>query len=219
MSGFSLARREQLLVERLGDEVVVYDQDADVAHCLSPSVAAVWEHADGTRSDAQIAQATGLSDGEVSDALAQLRSVGLLESAIATGGAVTRREAARRFARIGGAAFAAPLIYSVAVGPASAAASGCQEVTHSNGVGQTWDDCNPLGTISISAAFAACGAYAVSVGEPASICISGQACPQTPNSQAVCDGEYARYCWYYDGMFIGDVASGGCPAVVYATWG
>jgi hypothetical protein len=126
MSGLSLARRERLRVERLGDEVVVYDRDADVAHCLSPSVAAVWERADGTRSDDQIAVATGLSDTEVADALGQLRTVGLIEEPTADGGADghTRREATKRIVRAGALAAAAPLIYTLAISPAAAMASG-----------------------------------------------------------------------------------------------
>jgi hypothetical protein len=126
MSGFSLARRERLLVERLGDEVVVYDQDADVAHCLAPSVAAVWEHADGTRDVAALAAATGLSDTEVDDALVQLRTVGLIEEPTVYGGedGHTRREATKRIARVGALAAAAPLIYTLAISPAAAMASG-----------------------------------------------------------------------------------------------
>lgn len=126
MSGFSLARRERLLVEKLGDEVVVYDQDAVVAHCLSPNVAAVWEHADGTRSDAQIAAATRLSDAEVGDALAQLRAAGLINEPTDEGreDGHTRRDATKRIVRAGALAAAAPLIYTLAIPPAAAMASG-----------------------------------------------------------------------------------------------
>jgi DNA-binding transcriptional ArsR family regulator len=124
MSDFSLARTERVLVERLGEEVVVYDQDADVAHCLSPSAAAVWEHADGSRGVAQIAQATGLDEGEVSDALAQLRAAGLIEEPPAAAElGHTRREATKRILRTGALAAAAPLIYTVAIAPAAAMAS------------------------------------------------------------------------------------------------
>jgi DNA-binding MarR family transcriptional regulator len=79
MSGFACARRDGVLSERLGEEIVLYDQEADTAHCLAPALAAVWEHADGTRSDTQIAHATGLDERDVADALDQLREAGLLE--------------------------------------------------------------------------------------------------------------------------------------------
>ena len=120
MSGFATARREGVLTERLGDEVVLYDRDADVAHCLQSAAAAVWEHADGSRSDAQIAAATGLEEREVSVALDELREAGLLEEP-APG--QTRREATKRILRAGALAAAAPLIYTVAIAPAAAMAS------------------------------------------------------------------------------------------------
>jgi len=125
MSGFSLARREGLLVERVGEEVVLYDQDADVAHCLPASVAAVWEHADGTRSDTQIAAITGLTRDAVRDALCELDAAGLTAAAPHTDRpGHTRREAARRILGTGALAAAAPLIYTLAIAPAAAMASG-----------------------------------------------------------------------------------------------
>jgi DNA-binding transcriptional ArsR family regulator len=120
MSSFACARRDGVLVERLGDEVVLYDGEADVAHCLQSAAAAVWEHADGSRSDAQIAAATGLGEREVSVALDELREARLLEEP-APG--QTRREATKRILRAGALAAAAPLIYTVAIAPAAAMAS------------------------------------------------------------------------------------------------
>jgi predicted transcriptional regulator len=120
MSGFAQARREGVLTERLGDEIILYDRDADVAHCLAANVAAVWEQADGTRSEAQIAAATGVEEHEVSDALEQLRQAGLLDE---REHGHTRREATKRILRTGALAAAAPLIYTVAIAPAAAMAS------------------------------------------------------------------------------------------------
>jgi hypothetical protein len=121
MSGFAQARRDGVLIERLGDEIVLYDRDADVAHCLQAAVAAVWEQADGTRSEAQIAAAAGVEEREVSDALEQLRQAGLLDEREP---GHTRREATKRILRTGALAAAAPLIYTVAIAPAAAMASG-----------------------------------------------------------------------------------------------
>jgi DNA-binding transcriptional ArsR family regulator len=123
MAGFANARRERVLIERLGDEVVLYDRDADVAHCLQSAAAAVWEHADGSRSDAQIAAATGLEEREVSVALDELREAGLLETPADSEPGQTRREATKRILRAGALAAAAPLIYTVAIAPAAAMAS------------------------------------------------------------------------------------------------
>jgi hypothetical protein len=123
MSEFVRARSERIVVERIGDELVVYDQSADVAHCLTASVAAVWEHADGTRDVAALAAVSGLTDVEAEDALRELRAVGLLEEPAAVDGH-TRREATKRLIRGGALAAAAPLIYTLAIAPSSAMASG-----------------------------------------------------------------------------------------------
>jgi hypothetical protein len=124
MAGFAVARRDRVLVERVGDEVVLYDQEADIAHCLPASVAAVWEHADGTRSDQQLAAAAGLEPRQASDALDQLREAELIETPADAEHGHTRREAARRILGTGAVAAAAPLIYTLAIAPAAAMASG-----------------------------------------------------------------------------------------------
>ena len=43
--------------------------------------------------------------------------------------------------------------------PSSGGAAACTPVTHDNGVGQTWQDCVPLGTYTRAQATAACNAY------------------------------------------------------------
>ena len=42
-----LARKEGLLIERLPDEVLVYDLDRKKAHCLNGSAALIWNNCDG----------------------------------------------------------------------------------------------------------------------------------------------------------------------------
>src|SRR5437667_7426557 len=44
------ARKEGLLIERLPDEVLVYDLDRKKAHCLNGSAALIWNHCDGKTS-------------------------------------------------------------------------------------------------------------------------------------------------------------------------
>ena len=43
------ARKEGLLEEAVGEELLLYDQDSHTAHCLSPIAACVWRHCDGER--------------------------------------------------------------------------------------------------------------------------------------------------------------------------
>jgi len=51
-----LARTSGLIVEELDNEVLVYDQDNDKAHCLNETNASVWRRCNGTRTAAEIAK-------------------------------------------------------------------------------------------------------------------------------------------------------------------
>lgn len=112
-----------VVVERIDDELVIYDQRSQTAHSLSAAAASVWEHCDGQRLSVEIAGELSLEPEMVERALGELRGCGLLEGSTSEAPGYSRREATVRLAKIGGAAFAAPLIYSVAIGPAMAAAS------------------------------------------------------------------------------------------------
>jgi len=117
------ARTEQLISERVDDELVIYDQLSHVAHCLSREAVGVWEHCDGRLTEAEIADRLTLSLEVVERAVAMLEDRGLLDEAPAVAPGYSRRQAAVRLARIGGAALAAPLVYSIDVGSAAAASS------------------------------------------------------------------------------------------------
>ena len=49
-----VARTEGLHVEKLTDEVMVYDVARHKAHCLSPAAASVWRHCDGQKTAADL---------------------------------------------------------------------------------------------------------------------------------------------------------------------
>lgn len=49
------AREEHLLVENLGDEVLVYDEDRNLAHRLNRTAAVVWRQCDGQHSITELA--------------------------------------------------------------------------------------------------------------------------------------------------------------------
>ena len=116
------AKTDGVVSERIDDELVVYDGASHTAHCLSSEAALVWEHCDGRSSQRELAKQLALSPEAVERAIGALEECGLLDSPAAAGeGGYSRREAAARLARAGGAAFAAPLVYSVAV-PSMAAA-------------------------------------------------------------------------------------------------
>jgi len=125
-----LARTADLLVEEFGDELLIYDQRSDRAHCLTPAASRIWGACDGSASVEQLGSALNLDAATLARALEELEACGLLDNGPATG--VTRREATAKLVRIGAAAASAPLIYSItapapamAASQAACAAIGC----------------------------------------------------------------------------------------------
>lgn len=122
-----LARTDDLIVEDLAaeaggtDEVLVYDQRNDHAHCLTREAAMVWRVCDGETKPAELAAALGFDVEMVKRAITELSECDLLDVGGATG--ITRREATVRLAKVGGAAAAAPLIFSILAPTPALAAS------------------------------------------------------------------------------------------------
>lgn len=113
-------RSNDVVIEKLDDGMVIYDRQTDQAHSLDRVAAQVFDAADGTRTETEIARETGLGEASVCEALAQLRARGLLVAA----NGVSRRTVMRRAVAIGAAATAAaPLIETVIIPTAAAHAS------------------------------------------------------------------------------------------------
>jgi hypothetical protein len=122
------ARRESLLEEALGEELLLYDRDSHTAHCLSPIAAGVWRHCDGERDVTELAELTGASENLVADALHELREKDLLAAEPAlmqsTVPGISRREAIVRGVRVGAAVAGASLIVSATAATPAMASSG-----------------------------------------------------------------------------------------------
>jgi hypothetical protein len=124
--GRPVARSEDLLVEEIHDETVVFDTRTREAHCLSPLAAAVFAHCDGETSTDELATLTSDSLGEpvdaerVRDALAQLDERSLLADSSQQDG-LSRRQMVKKTAVAGGLVASAPLITSVFPPTAAAA--------------------------------------------------------------------------------------------------
>ena len=58
-----VARKEGLVIQEMPDEVLVYDLDANKAHCLNQTAAFVWKSCDGRNSIAEIAKLVGNNSG------------------------------------------------------------------------------------------------------------------------------------------------------------
>jgi hypothetical protein len=78
------ARRSQVVVSEMGDEVVLYDITEDKVHSLNPTAAFIWKQCDGRRTVADIARSlerqfqAGDSEEMVWSALDQLQRQNLL---------------------------------------------------------------------------------------------------------------------------------------------
>lgn len=119
------ARSDQLLVQRTGEDTLVYDERTHRALCLDARAARVWQLCDGTRSEREIAASYG--EGEAGAAvvcwtLGELEKSGLLEgeSASAARAALSRRALMRN---VGLAAI--PVIMAITAPTARAAVSTC----------------------------------------------------------------------------------------------
>jgi hypothetical protein len=135
------ARQDGLLVEAVGEELLLYDQKSHTAHCLSPTAACVWRHCDGEHDVAGLAQFAGVSEDLIADALHELREKDLLDAEPqimqSTIPGESRRQAIGRVARYGAAAAAPFVVSATAATPAMASSeeivSTCCQCVDANG--------------------------------------------------------------------------------------
>ncbi len=84
-----MARQSGLVVQEMPDEVLVYDMDANKAHCLNQSAALIWKSCDGSNSVMDIVKEFESNGrGKVTEdfvwlAIDQLNENGLLENKVA----------------------------------------------------------------------------------------------------------------------------------------
>jgi hypothetical protein len=136
-------KRQGLLVEETGSEVVVYNLEGYRVHCLNDQAVRIWGLCNGRRTIGQIAAGIDLAIAPkskelvVGNVIAQLEKLGLVEESPLAPALVSRRDMARRIG-IGVAAMVAlPLITSVTA-PTAQAANTCVPTNGTcGGSGQT----------------------------------------------------------------------------------
>ena len=136
-----LARSEGLVVEELGDEVLVYDLAVKHAHCLSPTAAAVWRRCDGRTPPQALAQALSVDAVEIARAIDELDRCDLLVSPLVPGDGLSRRELGLKVTKVAAGAAALPLILSIAA-PAAAATDSQEAICLAIDVSHGCGDCN-----------------------------------------------------------------------------
>jgi hypothetical protein len=128
------ARQEDLVIEGLGDETLVYDMLNHKAHCLNRTAALVWNRCDGKATVAEMSVAlekefhTPVGSEVIWLALEQLGKVKLLSDRLP--GSVSQQAMSRRavIKKIGlGAAVALPLVTSI-LAPTAEASVTCKTI-------------------------------------------------------------------------------------------
>jgi hypothetical protein len=117
------ARTEQLLVQRTGQDTLIYDERTHRALSLDARAARVWELCDGTRTEWQIAEAYG--EGAAGETIVRWTLGELEKSALLDGHTAAREALSRRVLvkRVGLAAI--PIIMAITAPRARAAVSTC----------------------------------------------------------------------------------------------
>ncbi len=141
------ARQDELVVEELPDEILVYDLKRHKSLCLNPTAALVWRRCDGRTSVAEVAAlleeqwAAPTDEAVVWMALDRLGRAHLLSKPVtlpADESQYSRREVLRKLRRVAGISLLLPVIESIVAPLAAAQASGVEGCSAIN-------DCTPCG--------------------------------------------------------------------------
>ncbi len=133
---FPQARKRDLVIREMPDEVLVYDLKTHAAHCLNQTAALVWKYCDGKNTVTDIAELVALEANTAVDeaavwlALQRLGKANLLEERVMPpigSERMSRRETVKRLGM--GFALAVPVVMSVVAPAAAAAASACPATT------------------------------------------------------------------------------------------
>lgn len=193
-----LARTEDLAIEEFEDELLVYDRKEQRAHCLGPTAARVWRACDGRTDVGRLAEALELSQDTVRRALDELEASQLLdvpEVQVLDGNGsgndgITRRQLTVRSAKIGAAAGAAPLIYSIAVPTPAAAASPTEHACAVYSVSSCGTSGGAAAIAGCCCCCGGCSASSCAVGAPRGMCYPGSIdCPANCGTASCTGGQ------------------------------
>ena len=186
-----MARRDHLVMNQVGEEVLVYDETTHAIHHLNPTSHAVWAACDGTRTSAMIAQAAGAVLGaEVSDvvvrlALSQLVTANLLVGKIPTEieqPRHSRRTVLRRMAVAGGVAL--PVLASISAPAAADSHSSSCEAQGGRALGASCTESSQCCTGNCAAGF--CAVFIPPTPIPPDTAACGRRCSSNGDCGGVC---------------------------------
>jgi coenzyme PQQ synthesis protein D (PqqD) len=135
-----VARSAELVVDSVGDELLVYDMRNSRAHSLNTVAAAVWRACDGERDLGAIAAETGFAREVVELALDNLAELELISGHHS--GGISRRTVLRKLSvGAAGLAIALPVMRSITAPTAAMAAGyGCTKYRTDKCTGQSCCD-------------------------------------------------------------------------------
>jgi len=125
---YPVARQRALLVDQVGYETIIFDEDSKEAHSLNRMASIVWRHCDGKHAVPELAtllsKELGIeaNDSLVRYALDMLANANLLQNEEES--RVSRRAAMKRVAAAGMAAAALPTILTIVAPTTAMAESG-----------------------------------------------------------------------------------------------
>lgn len=195
------ARKEGLVVQELPDEVLIYDLDADKAHCLNRTAAAIWKSCDGKKTIAEISKILErqTADGEKQTsahedlvwlAIEQLSERNLLETSTPKRfGGQTRRDVIRKIGLA--ASVALPIVTSLAAPTVASAGSTCNG-TQSCGTCTLNTDPNTNSNVCMNAGGCVCNS-ATGSGACTANCSCNQTCTVSQNSSS-CSSPMGSVC-------------------------
>jgi hypothetical protein len=130
------ARTDKLLVQDIGDELIVYDQLRHRAHRLNDTASTVWRHCDGETGIADLASILASKLGMPPNedliwlALSRLERAHLLRGSLDRSimGPVSRREVMRKIGAVGTLTFLLPVVTSISAPTPAMAQSSCSAI-------------------------------------------------------------------------------------------
>jgi hypothetical protein len=131
------ARTNELLIEELEDELLVYDLAADRAHRLNATAAAVFRNADGKRTvtelvDVLAGEVGGLADEDLVlitlDGLVEAGLVEEYEKRSTKDARSSRRKFIARAGAVGAAAASLPVVHSIVAPTVAQAQTPCEGI-------------------------------------------------------------------------------------------
>lgn len=126
-----VARKADLVIQEMPDEVLVYDMQTNKAHCLNGTAASVWKSCDGRNTVADIAGLLGKTGGSVPEdlvwlAIDQLNEKNLLDASAEAApkfSGINRREVIKKVGLA--AVIALPIVTSLVAPTVASAGSVC----------------------------------------------------------------------------------------------